>query len=100
MIRIYLAENIIEANFIKDILESHMIVAKILNQNAIGAVGEIPVNQVYPEVWIHDESRREMARDLIKDLNKTETSIDIFCSRCSEKNPGNFEICWNCGSLI
>ena len=100
MIRIYLAENIIEANFIKDILESHMIVAKILNQNAIGAIGEIPANQVYPEIWIHDESRREMARDLIKDLNKTETSIDIVCSRCSEKNPENFEICWNCGSLI
>lgn len=100
MIRIYLAENIIEANFIKDVLESHMIDAKILNQNAIGAVGEIPVDHVYPEIWIHDESRWEMARNLIKNLKKTETSIEIFCSRCSEKNPGNFEICWNCSSLI
>jgi hypothetical protein len=31
-----------------------------------------------------------------RDAEQSEVEID--CSGCGEKNPGNFELCWSCGA--
>ncbi len=97
---VYLAANLIDAQIVNDLLSSERISSKILNQSAIGATGEIPLNQVYPEVWIQQDSDYANARVIIEEFDKHISVEDILCNSCGEYNPGNFEYCWNCHQKV
>mgnify|MGYP001216855799 CR=1 FL=1 len=95
----YVAENIIEARIVKDLLAAEKISSRILNENAIGAIGEIPFIQTYPEVWLDKEKDLPSAKQVISLYNNRPKSPDVNCDQCGEPNPSNFEFCWNCGDF-
>jgi len=100
MIRIYLAQDIQQANLILHLLEHHNINVKILNQYTQGALGELPFTQAYPEIWV-EEKHGDSAKKLIKNFEKLPLNNNtVFCCNCNEVNPENFETCWSCGSLL
>ena len=98
MHKVYTAANLPEAQIIVDLLQHQDIDASIFNANTIGAVGEIPVVEAYPEVWITQSQDFKKARDLIIDFEAS--SGDVLASKqcpyCGEDNPGSFDICWHC----
>ncbi len=94
---VYLAQNIIEAKIIKDLLDASNIENKIMNEHAIGAMGELPFIQTYPEIWLAKEEDLLRARKLIDSFVKGSNYPDTNCSKCGESMPSNFELCWNCG---
>jgi len=101
MFKFYTAANLAEAYLIRGLLSADRIESKIFNENAQGAVGEIPFTQAYPEIWLVDEVDLPRARKLIL---KYECSVDdgrfIVCTSCGENSPLNFEVCWNCGRVL
>ena len=100
MIRIYLAQDIQQANLILHCLEQHDIKATILNQYTQGALGELPFTHAYPEIWV-EEIFSDKAKRLITAFEKLPLNDNIiFCSKCNEVNPENFETCWSCGSIL
>ena len=98
MLKIYSASNLPEAHLLLDLLKQAGIVAKILNSYAQGATGEIPFEQAYPQIWLEDERDKSIAEIIIHKYESTPSDIEWkYCSNCGERNPANFELCWECG---
>ncbi len=66
--------------------------------NLTGGIGELPINECWPEVWVNDESDFNSAERLINTaLSPAEQNTKWHC-QCGESIEGQFEICWSCGS--
>lgn len=101
MLKVYSAPTLPDAHLMRGLLAQAGIEARVMNENAIGAMGEIPFTHVYPEVWVVDERDLDRARELIREFEHPSVrSAPITCPRCGEESPGNFQTCWNCGEPV
>ena len=101
MIRLYQAADLPQAHLIAGLLRHSGIDARVLNENAQGGLGDIPFGEAYPEVWITNAADFARATDLVANFECAPAVIgSVFCRACSEENPANFELCWQCGSRI
>lgn len=99
MKKLYMANHLLEANIILDLLESAYIPARLFNVHAQGGVGDIPFTHAYPEVWIIRDQDFERGRAVISTYEQTPHVTDtISCPECGEENPFNFQLCWHCSS--
>ncbi len=101
MIRVYEAENIIDAQLALDELRAGGLDALIKGQHLMGGAGELPLNGVV-SVWITVAQHEQRALDLIKEYEagKKVQQPDQICPSCSETIEGNFGRCWNCNSIL
>jgi Putative prokaryotic signal transducing protein len=93
MIRVYAAENPVEAYLVKGLLEARGLDAVVLDEH----LGD------YPSVWVEPSSNVEIARQVIVDFRHTNTMGEIqtglwCCSTCDENIEPQFTMCWQCGS--
>lgn len=94
MKKIKSSQNITLINFYKEILEANNIATVIKNYYLTGGVGDLPANEVVPELWVIDDDQYDAAKALLK----SEKGSAWQC-KCGEKIEGQFEQCWNCGGL-
>ncbi len=100
MKRVYLAANLMDAQIAVDVLAIQGIKTHIFNANAVGAVGELAAIQMWPEVWVDEDSDSEQARQLLQQLHATSSHGSKTCPHCGEENPENFLSCWNCNQAL
>jgi hypothetical protein len=100
MQRIYSAATLADAHLVVGLLGQAGIDAKVFNENAQGGLGEIPFTHAWPEVWLVDESDKEQALEVIREIERPGTDAQVACAACGEMNPDNFQLCWNCGEAI
>ena len=103
MLKLYCANNLLEATLLQDILSDSGIKVEIFNQHSAGAVGEIPTTEIWPELWIQNHSEKERALSLIQafqDQQGDGSEHNVLCADCKEENPANFDLCWNCQSRL
>jgi Putative prokaryotic signal transducing protein len=101
MKRIYTAANLPDAHLVHDLLQHAGIPAHIFNGHAMGALGDLPMGSAHPQVWITQLHQEPQARAVIAKYNdKTLTPVPHACRACHESNPGEFELCWNCGAEL
>ena len=99
MLKVYSASNLPEAHLLLNLLHQAGISAQVLNGFAQGASGEIPFEQAYPQIWLEDERDKLLAERIIAQYETTSPNMEwIYCGKCGERNPVNFEICWQCGN--
>lgn len=97
MKKVYSSDNIIMAGHIHSLLEANGIDCHLRNMNLSGGIGELPINECWPEVWINNEADYTLAKDLITTtLSKAEQRESWKC-KCGEVIEGQFEVCWSCG---
>ena len=95
MRRVYVAESLVDAQLVMDLLAHNGIKAKLFNENGQGALGELPVT--YPEVWTCEDRDGDIALVLINEFSAlTEPDEAQTCMRCGESSPASFGICWLC----
>jgi hypothetical protein len=101
MKRVYSALNLPDAHIVANLLTQAGIAVQIFNVNAAGALGELPVDAAQPQVWVEDDIHESRARALIESHQKHRVqTAQQPCHQCGELNPGNFEVCWNCGAAL
>lgn len=99
MKKVYSSEDRMLVGYVQGILESNGIHCFMKNENLAGAVGELPPNEVWPEVWVMHEHEVERAERIIKDLLVDQTDASNWCCpNCREIIEGQFGQCWNCGT--
>lgn len=100
MQRLYLARDRIEAQFLRDFLDRHLIEAVVLGDYLAGAAGQLPVD-IYPAVWVLEDENLERARELlprfIAEGAGQPAGAPWSCEACGESVEGHFAVCWNCG---
>lgn len=100
MIKVYIARDFAQAQLVVNLLEQEMIPALVENFHQSGGLGELAVS--FPEVWIRREQDESRARRVIEAFETAGRSPlpELTCPDCQEKNPGSFELCWNCGQEL
>lgn len=94
-VKVYDASNNLEAHSIKGMLEYEHIEVQLSGESLSSAAGELPADVLQVGVWVL-EAQVSAARHLILSYECGEFR-DWICSRCGERNEGQFEICWRCG---
>ena len=85
------------AGHIHSLLESNGIESHLRNMNLSGGIGELPINECWPEVWVIDDVDYDNAKELISTtFLKVEHKQNWQCE-CGEKIEGQFNTCWSCG---
>jgi len=98
---VFTAATLLEAHLVQQMLEAEFIPAAVINENAHGAAGVLPITEVWPEVWIEDDRHRSEARSIIERYESTSSGERRApCAQCGENNPGNFELCWYCAEML
>ena len=59
---------------------------------------DVPPDVAQPQVWLENARDRERAQAVLDALEEERTRTGtVFCRKCKEENPANFELCWRCG---
>lgn len=95
---LYVAANPVEAEIVKDYLAAHGIAVSIRGVFAWGGVGDLPLAEAYPRLYLEREADRPQATALLLEYERGGARGTRICPRCGEISPGNFVLCWNCGA--
>ena len=99
MKRIYTAANLADAHLVRHLLQQAGIAVHIFNEYAMAALGDVPMGSACPQLWISQLHQEQHARAVITDYEQRPAQTTIkLCPSCQESNPGEFELCWNCGA--
>ena len=91
--------SIVTINHYKNVLESKGIPSQIRNEFLGGIAGEMPLQEVWPELWVINEMDFDRAKQLIDESISDESPAASWrCQKCGEQNEGQFAACWNCGT--
>ncbi len=101
MLKVYDAENQIDAQLALDALQSAEIEVVMKGQFLSGAAGELPASGLVT-LWVVDPDSESKARDIIADYESRKhlSGPPQECPGCSEMIDGNFVCCWNCGEEL
>jgi hypothetical protein len=101
MKRLCKAPSLPDAYILRGLLEQAGIEAHVFNENAQSGVGQLPVPEALPELWVAEERDFERARELVRSFEAAPRDAGaVRCSGCGEDNPGNFQVCWSCGASL
>jgi hypothetical protein len=97
MREVYTNPDFTRVGYYKSVLDEAGVSSFVRNENAIGAVGAaFPPSLCVTVDSDYDEAIRVIkTRQFIESVPRS----DWKCPSCREENPGNFELCWNCGAL-
>ncbi|MEY4933398.1 MAG: hypothetical protein RLZZ403_1718 [Pseudomonadota bacterium] len=97
MRKIHTAESLIEVAHLRNVLVAAGIACQIRNDRLMGALGEIPFVDCWPELWLENERDALTAKGLIDgELRPLKPSPDWTCPSCGEIIEGQFSDCWHC----
>ncbi len=84
-----------EIGFYQGVLESEGIQCLVKNEFLAGAMGELPVNETWPELWV-EELELSRANLILEDLKPTKGGDAWQCQNCGEWIEAQFSDCWRC----
>mgnify|MGYP000865307060 CR=1 FL=1 len=100
MKKIYVSADPVQCGWLESLLQASNIECLVRNRFLGGAIGELPINEAWPEIWVvndNDEARAEsVIADALAPLLVTE---DWRCAGCQEWVEGQFGSCWQCGHV-
>jgi Putative prokaryotic signal transducing protein len=86
------------AGLFKDRLEQEGIVCLLKNNDLFSVMGEIPMVECYPELWVVDPETWPRAKLLLESWMQ-EGPVEggnWVCPDCHEQVDAGFAACWNC----
>lgn len=97
MKRLRHANSLPDAHILLGLLRNAGIQAHVFNQHAQSGVGQLPVTDALPELWVEREHDYDRACSVLEAFERTARDAgSLRCLACGEDNPANFQLCWNC----
>jgi len=90
------ADNLLTATLWQNVLASAGIACELRNRFLGGAVGDLPADQVRPQLWLADARDETAARTLLEEMQHPPVLPAWSCARCGEAIEGQFFQCWCC----
>ena len=93
-------DSLVTINHYKNILTSEGIPAFLKNEHFGSIMGEVPFQEVWPELWVENDLDYDRAVQLIDSAKIADESPSRpwKCPVCGEENEGQFSACWKCGT--
>lgn len=94
---IHTSQDSIYLYHLKNVLEAKDISCLIKNDRLSSVAGEIPMGEVWPELWVVDNINEAWAKELIKEYEFSPVQGENWtCENCDEEHAPQFKDCWNC----
>ena len=101
MKKVTASESLITISHYKNLLQSEGIEAFIRNEHLGSIIGEMPFQEVWPELWVKNDLDLDRAQQLIAAAISDESpSSPWTCRKCGAENEGQFAACWSCGEPL
>ncbi|MEM7540996.1 MAG: DUF2007 domain-containing protein [Pseudomonadota bacterium] len=99
MHKIYQTSDPILAGLLESVLKEAGIKCLVKNSYLSGALGELPINECWPEVWIVDADDQTRAEAIVAEFaGRQNHGAQWRCPQCAEMIEGQFAMCWSCGA--
>lgn len=100
MKRVWSGANPVLAGLLHSVLEVAGIRCLLRHQYLAGALGDLPPQDCWPQIWVLDEEDASRAEWLLARAQSTaEAGMPAWiCPGCGETLEGQFEQCWACGA--
>jgi hypothetical protein len=91
------ADSLVTISHYRNLLQSEGIRAFVRNEHLGAILGEMPFQEVWPELWVVNDLDLDRARQLIDAAITDESpSASWLCRHCGAENEGQFAACWQC----
>jgi hypothetical protein len=95
--RVLSGNSLPDTTHFKNLLEHSGIACFIKNRELGGGLGDLPVLDGAPDLWVLDGAQASRAEELIRDSVRPAHGAPWRCSACGENNEPQFGACFSCG---
>jgi len=97
MKRVWSGSSLPDTAHFKNVLEQHGIECVIKNRELGGGIGDLPVFDAAPELWVLDTEQAARAAALLREsVRPAAGGAPWRCAACGEENEPQFAACWSC----
>jgi hypothetical protein len=100
--RVWSGSTLPDTTHFKNLLEQAGIDCVIKNRELGGGLGDLPIFDCSPELWVLEDAKVERAATLIRDSvhpARLGPAAPWHCTACDADNEGQFAACWRCGAV-
>jgi Putative prokaryotic signal transducing protein len=99
MKRVFRAASLIQVAHARNVLLTAGIESELRNQYLAGALGDLPMLETWPQLFVDDADEQAALRALAR-AAAAPTGTAWTCERCGELLEPQFTSCWRCGSNV
>jgi hypothetical protein len=99
MKRVFRASTLLQVAHARNVLIAAGIDSELRNQYLAGAMGDLPMLETWPQLWVEDDLEKAALRALEK-AAAAPSGAPWTCSQCGEKLEPQFTTCWRCGAAF
>ncbi len=97
MKRVFRAASLIQVAHARNVLLTAGIQSELRNQYLAGALGDLPLLETWPQLYVDDVDEQPALRALARAAAAPE-GAPWTCGHCGELLEPQFTTCWRCGS--
>jgi hypothetical protein len=97
MKRVYRAATLLQVAHARNVLMAAGIPSELRNQYLAGALGELPMVETWPQLFVEDADERPALRAIARAM-AVQAGQAWVCSGCGELLEPQFTSCWRCGA--
>lgn len=97
MKRVYRASSLLQVAHARNVLITAGIRCELRNQYLAGALGDLPMMETWPQLYVDDGDER-FALSALSRAAAAPVGSPWICSECSEESEPQFTQCWRCGA--
>jgi Putative prokaryotic signal transducing protein len=95
--RVFRAASLLQVAHARNLLIAAGIESELRNQYLAGALGDLPMLETWPQLWVEDALEAAALRALEK-AAAAPSGAPWICEQCGEQLEPQFTTCWRCGS--
>lgn len=97
MKRVYRAASLVQVAHARNLLLMAGIHCELRNQYLAGAMGDLPLIETWPQLYVEDADER-FALSALARASQAPTGSPWTCPSCAEISEPQFLQCWRCGA--
>lgn len=97
MKRVFRAATLLQVAHARNVLVSAGIDCEVRNQYLAGAIGELPMMETWPQLYV-DETDENRALRALASAAAPAPGAPWTCADCGEQLEPQFTSCWRCGA--
>jgi Putative prokaryotic signal transducing protein len=96
MKRVFRAASLLQVAHARNLLLTAGIASELRNQYLAGALGDLPMLETWPQLYVDDDDEQLALRALARGT-AAPTGAPWTCTECGEQLEPQFTSCWRCG---
>jgi hypothetical protein len=99
MKQVFRAASLLQVAHARNVLIAAGIPSELRNQYLAGAMGDLPMLETWPQVWV-DDGLEAAARRALAVSAAAPSGVAWTCPHCGELLEPQFTTCWRCGAVL